>query len=282
MNQTKGRKKLSVVTVNYNNAEGLERTARSIAAQNATGYMEWIVIDGGSSDASRDVMCRYADIIGYSVSESDRGVYHAMNKGVEAATGDYLIFLNSGDAFYDSDTVDAFMRRGSTEDVVYGNVVLVDSEGNVTGHTSLPPEPLRPSFFWHNNLCHQGIFFSRRCFDAYRYNEKLKISSDMELVLTLLYERYRFGGFDRFIARYDNGGMSSTPEGQALWREEFDEIIHRIFAEGVLADIHQYFQYQDVDIARMSMDIINSNKMVRHLTRLFLYPLHALTRFTKK
>ena len=281
MEKTSGRPPLSVVTVNYNNAGGLERTARSIAGQTSAGDVEWIVIDGGSTDGSREVMERYAAFIAYSVSEPDKGVYNAMNKGVDAAHGDYLLFLNSGDTFYDSDTVAAFLRRRNTEDVVYGNVVLVDARGKDTGHTSLPPEPLRPSFFWHNNLCHQAIFFSRRCFEHYRYNEQLKISSDMELVLTLLYERYSFGSFDRFIARYDNTGMSSTPEGQALWREEFNEIIHRIFAEGVLAEIQTKFQYEDVDIARMSMDIINSNRFMRHLTRLFLYPLHALARLTK-
>lgn len=281
MKRTSANALLSVVTVNFNNAPGLERTASSIAAQTAVADVEWIVIDGGSSDGSREVMERYAGFIAYSVSEPDNGVYNAMNKGVDAAHGDYLLFLNSGDTFHDSATVADFLRRGSTEDVVYGNVVLVDASGREVGHTSLPPEPLRPSFFWHNNLCHQAIFFSRRCFGQYRYNEQLKISSDMELVLTLLYERYRFGSFDRFIARYDNTGMSSTPDGQKQWRKEFDEIIHRIFAEGVLAEIQTKFQYEDVDIARMSMDIINSNRFMRHLTRLFLYPLHALARLTK-
>ncbi len=276
--EAKCRRRLSVVTVNYNNAEGLRMTADSIAAQKRGADVEWIVIDGGSTDGSREVMERYADMIAYCVSEPDRGVYHAMNKGVEAATGDYLIFLNSGDRFYDGSTVDSFMRRAGDEDVIYGKVVLTDARGKVTDHTVLPPEPLMPSFFWHNNLCHQGIFFSRRCFDRHRYNESLRISADLELVLTLLYERYRFGSFDRFIARYDNTGMSSTPEGKATLRKEFDEMIHRIFAEGVLAEIQRNFQYQDVDIARMSMTIINSNKFMRHVTRLFLYPLHFIAK----
>lgn len=278
MKEAKERKILSVVTVNYNNAGGLERTARSIADQTRAGDVEWIVIDGGSTDGSLDVLARYADMIAYSVSERDRGVYHAMNKGVDVATGEYLLFLNSGDRLYDTTTVEDFIRRHSTEDVVYGNVVLTDSEGRETGHTVLPPEPLLPSFFWHNNLCHQGIFFSRRCFDTHRYNESLKISADLELVLTLLYERYRCGGFDRFIARYDDSGMSSTPEGKAIMEKEFNEMIHRIFAEGVLAEIQRNFQYQDVDIARMSIDIINSPRWVRQITRAFLYPLHYFAR----
>lgn len=276
------RKPLSVVTVNFNNAAGLERTAASIAAQSRAADVEWIVIDGGSTDGSLDVMNRYSSMTAYSVSEPDRGVYHAMNKGVEAATGEYLLFLNSGDVFYDSSTADAFLRRESAEDVVYGNVVLVDASGRETGHTVLPPEPLLPSFFWHNNLCHQGIFFSRRCFDTHRYNEELRISADLELVLTLLYQGFRFGSFDRFIARYDDGGMSATPEGKAIMQQEFDAMIHRIFAPGVLAEIQRNFQYQDVDIMRMSMDIVHSPRLMRHLTRLFLYPLHALAQLMKK
>ncbi|MDE6692863.1 MAG: glycosyltransferase [Muribaculaceae bacterium] len=278
MKEATERKILSVVTVNYNNAGGLERTARSIVGQTGACDVEWIVIDGGSTDGSLDVMARYADMIAYSVSEHDRGVYHAMNKGVDVATGEYLLFLNSGDLLYDNNTVEDFIRRHSTEDVVYGNVVLTDPEGRKTGYTVLPPEPLLPSFFWHNNLCHQGIFFSRRCFETHRYNESLKISADLELVLTLLYERYRFGSFDRFIARYDDSGMSSTPEGKATLEKEFNEMIHRIFADGVLAEILRNFQYQDVDIARMSIDIINSPRWVRQLARIFLYPLHYITK----
>ena len=278
MKEATERKILSVVTVNYNNAGGLERTARSIVGQTGACDVEWIVIDGGSTDGSLDVMARYADMIAYSVSEYDRGVYHAMNKGVDVATGEYLLFLNSGDLLYDNNTVEDFIRRHSTEDVVYGNVVLTDPEGRKTGYTVLPPEPLLPSFFWHNNLCHQGIFFSRRCFETHRYNESLKISSDLELVLTLLYERYRFGSFDRFIARYDDSGMSSTPEGKTTLKKEFNEMVNRIFAEGVLAEILRNFQYQDVDIARMSIDIINSPRWVRQLARIFLYPLHYITK----
>ena len=88
--------KVSVITISYNNAEGLRRTIESVVAQNYSDY-EYIIIDGGSTDNSRQIIESYADHISYWVSEPDKGVYNAMNKGIAQATGEYLHFLNSGD-----------------------------------------------------------------------------------------------------------------------------------------------------------------------------------------
>lgn len=277
------KKYLSVVTVNYNNAEGLRLTAESVANQD-TDEVEWIVIDGGSTDGSREVIENYSRYIGYSVSEQDRGIYHAMNKGVEAATGKYLIFLNSGDCFYDSNTVSDFLKRGSTEDVVYGKVEIVNAQGVPVRQTVIPSDPLLPTYFWDHNLNHQGIFFSRRCFESIRYNEALKISADRELILTLLYQKYTFGSYDRLIALYDNTGISSTPEGLDQLGKEFHGILQRVFPEGILDVLEQNIKYQhsmEVDIARMSFDLMNSNKLIRYLTRIFLIPIHAISKIIK-
>lgn len=283
MKEENRKKVLSVVTVNYNNADGLQRTAESIASQTANG-IEWVVIDGGSTDGSLDVMQRYSQMIDYGVSEPDRGTYHAMNKGVDVASGDYLIFMNSGDCFYDSNTVSDFLKRGSTEDVVYGKVEIVDAQGVPVRQTVIPSDPLLPTYFWDHNLNHQGIFFSRRCFETIRYNEALKISADRELILTLLYQKYTFGSYDRLIALYDNTGISSTPEGLDQLGKEFHGILQRVFPEGILTVLEQNIKYQhsmEVDIARMSFDLMNSNKLIRYLTRIFLIPIHAISKIIK-
>lgn len=93
--------KLSIITINYNNREGLRKTIESVVAQ-TTREFEYIVIDGGSTDGSVDVIKEFSDYIDYWVSEPDKGIYNAMNKGVKVAHGDYCQFLNSGDWLYDS------------------------------------------------------------------------------------------------------------------------------------------------------------------------------------
>ena len=90
--------KLSIITINYNNLAGLQRTIDSVVCQTWHDY-EWIIIDGGSSDGSKELIEQYQEYITYWCSEPDKGIYNAMNKGIDHAHGDYLIFMNSGDAF---------------------------------------------------------------------------------------------------------------------------------------------------------------------------------------
>lgn len=101
--------KVSIITINYNNRDGLEKTVRSVISQNPSLY-EYIIIDGGSTDGSVDVIKKFACYITYWVSEKDRGIYHAMNKGIEAGKGDYYNFLNSGDCYHDKDVLDKFNK----------------------------------------------------------------------------------------------------------------------------------------------------------------------------
>ena len=112
-------KKVSVITVNYNNADGLKRTLESLFAQTFTDY-ESIVIDGGSTDGSREIIENFADRITYWVSEPDGGIYHAMNKGIRQATGLYYNFMNSGDLFEDPTVLENIFASDPTEDILFG------------------------------------------------------------------------------------------------------------------------------------------------------------------
>ena len=107
--------KLSIITINYNNTKGLRRTIESVACQTSRDY-EFIIIDGGSSDGSVDVIKEYADKIDYWVSEPDGGIYPAMNKGVRSAHGEYCIFMNSGDEFYTKDVIESVINLQINED----------------------------------------------------------------------------------------------------------------------------------------------------------------------
>ena len=109
--------KLSIITVNLNNREGLRKTAESVVSQTYKDY-EWIVIDGGSTDGSKELIEQYAEHISYWVSEPDKGIYNAMNKGIRQAHGEYFLFLNSGDSLCDDDIVESFCVGNFKEDIV--------------------------------------------------------------------------------------------------------------------------------------------------------------------
>ena len=112
--------KLSIITINYNNLEGLKKTYESVVCQTWTDY-EWIIIDGGSTDGSREFIEEHQDKFAYWCSEPDKGVYNAMNKGIAKAQGEYLNFMNSGDRFYDHQTLNEVFSSGFQEDILYGN-----------------------------------------------------------------------------------------------------------------------------------------------------------------
>ena len=114
---------VSVITINYNNCRGLHQTILSVVHQEYQNF-EFIVIDGGSTDGSLDVIKDYSENITFWVSEKDRGIYHAMNKGVAQAHGDYCLFMNSGDCFYDKDVLGRVVNSSAIEDIIVGKVSI--------------------------------------------------------------------------------------------------------------------------------------------------------------
>ena len=115
--------KLSIITVNYNNRDGLQKTIDSVICQTFKDY-EWIIIDGGSTDGSRELIEQYQDHFAYWCSEPDKGVYNAMNKGIAKAKGEYVNFMNSGDCFADANVLERLFADGYDEDIIAGLVQL--------------------------------------------------------------------------------------------------------------------------------------------------------------
>lgn len=264
--------KLSIITINLNNHDGLQKTINSVVSQTFKDF-EWIIIDGGSTDGSKELIEQYSSYITYWVSEPDKGIYNAMNKGVKVATGDYLQFLNSGDCLYDNKIIEKFIQRNNTEDVVYGNAVIVDSQGNELSRW-ISPKILKLSHIWTNGLNHQATFFSKCCFKQFLYNENNRIASDSELFMNLLYHSFHFARFDEYIIKYDNTGISSVIIQEDI--NEIESICNRVLPPAVRADYEDIIMFRDVDLAIMIKKIIRSNKFFRYLTRLFLYPIYYL------
>src|SRR5476651_1326552 len=115
--------KLSIITINFNNAVGLKKTIESLIKQQYREF-QFIIIDGGSVDSSVDIIKEYADVIDYWVSEPDTGIYQAMNKGIREANGKYLMFLNSGDYLFENTTLQKMAPILCGEDIVYGNLMF--------------------------------------------------------------------------------------------------------------------------------------------------------------
>lgn len=262
---------ISIITVNYNNLSGLRKTLESVISQSGKDY-EWIVIDGGSTDGSKELLVEYSDKIDYWISEKDHGIYEAMNKGIKVAKGDYLQFLNSGDTLADSDIIKRFCERASTEDVVYGNAIIVDGNDHEVKRFHAP-DFVKFSYFFGHALNHQATFFSKRCFKDYHYNEENRIASDIELYMYLMYNHYTFQKWNEYVVRFDNSGLSSRKA-----KDEFAGIVDRVLAKGIKADYQELIQFRDVDLAIMIKRIINSSRILRYMTRIVLYPIYWLAK----
>jgi|TARA_R110002020_G_scaffold63136_3_gene168438 glycosyltransferase involved in cell wall biosynthesis len=210
---------ISVITINYNDASGLEETIQSVLSQENADY-EFIVIDGGSTDNSTAVIEKYKQQLHYWVSEPDGGVYNAMNKGIVKASKNYVYFLNSGDTLYDNSVlaeVQVAMRMN--HDIYYGNIIQDYPSGPI--HRTTPRE-LSFSFFFKRTIPHQASFIKRELFEHFGlYNEELKIVADWEFfVLSICKHNVSYQYLDRTISVYDTKGLSSMAANKALFSAE--------------------------------------------------------------
>jgi glycosyltransferase involved in cell wall biosynthesis len=167
---------LSIITVNFNNKSGLQKTLDSVTSQTYTNF-EFIIIDGGSIDGSKEIIEENQSNISYWVSEKDRGIYHAMNKGIKKSTGEHLLFLNSGDYFCDSLVLSKVFANELIHDIVYGDIIW-DTNGVQAVHQF--PDSLSFKYFAAQHILpHQGSFIRSSLFKSIGlYDETQKIIAD--------------------------------------------------------------------------------------------------------
>ena len=225
-------KKLSIITINYNNKAGLEKTVQSVVSQTWQDF-EFIVIDGNSSDGSKDVLSAYSSFFSYAVSEPDSGIYNAMNKGIKISTGDYLMFLNSGDALIDNTILAKLNAELNGEyDIYYGDILHIDG---IKQEVRTFPKKLNFAFFYEQNISHQASFIKAKLFkDIFLYNENLKIVSDWEFFTYAICKREAsYKHLDCVIVTYDGTGISSNSINSPEITKERDASLHRYFPEFV-------------------------------------------------
>lgn len=215
--------KISIITVNLNNKNGLEKTIKSVINQGYTNY-EFIIIDGASTDGSPDIIEQYKEHITYSISEPDTGIYNGMNKGIKVATGDYLHFLNSGDIYASENVLEnIFKNQTYTESFVCGNYYYQYKNECVKFDIYKDRSWLFSLYeVFADGLCHQAFFIHRNMFEKYGYyDENLRIASDFKLFFIAIgihNESVKYVDVD--IVIYDTDGFSSNVGGKAILREK--------------------------------------------------------------
>jgi len=220
--------KVSVITINFNNRSGLEKTIASVINQTYNN-IEYIVIDGGSTDGSVEIIKQYKSNLDYWVSEKDNGIYNAMNKGIAKATGEYLLFMNSGDCFADNGIVKKVFSLHLNQEIIYGNVTFMDH----ASHSSwCPPAFISFDHFVQSSIPHQASFIKRSLFAKVGlYNEQLKISSDWKFFLdAIVKHNCTYKKVEMFIAVCEDNGLSRKPGNQQFLRDEFFDVITKEYA----------------------------------------------------
>ena len=225
--------KISVITINYNDRDGLAKTMESVLSQTArlgVDY-EYIVVDGGSSDGSAEVMAQYADKLAYGVSEPDGGIFNAMNKGIKAASGDYLNFMNAGDYYAAPDVLERVVKKLDGKDFYIGH------QQNLKPHAHLIKAPRRISAcsLVVQPLPHQATFIRSALLKARGYNEQFKVIADWEqMVVEFLVNNRTYERLDFVVACFDTTGLSARAGHDGRYEEERQRMLRETFSPRII------------------------------------------------
>lgn len=241
--------RISVVTVCYNAAAVIEKTIRSVISQ-TYGNLEYIIIDGASKDGTMDIVNRWREAIerrGRIVSEPDKGLYDAMNKGIRLAGGDWVLFMNADDIFVDSQTVAeaaAFMEGHPEAEAVFGNTEQLLEHGIYTLRATEPYRDNKITF------CHQSVFVRTELLRSHPFDTRYRYAADYEQLSHFYLEGHRFEHIDRTISRMEMRGGTTFDNTVASAEELYSIIASR-----------------GVDIEKERRKMIRHKKMVRNFKR---------------
>lgn len=268
-------RKFSIITINYNNKEGLKRTIESVVNQSFKDF-EYIIIDGGSTDGSVEIIKDCADRVDYWVSEPDNGIYHAMNKGILQAHGEYLNFMNSGDCFHDIFVLEWVVTQGFKEEIAIGSVCCIGLD--VIKKTLCDDFSMMD--LYRNHPPHQAAFVKKKLFIDNLFDESFKLVSDWSFFIDcLILKNCSYRSLDRIIADYDMGGVS-TVESHLL-KDEEKAALQKFFPERVLKDYETY-KYADSPLLDLIPELNKTagfHQLIFKLVRLLLRCYQWLVRF---
>ena len=197
--------KFTIVTVTYNSENLLEKTIQSVINQTCKDY-EYIIIDGKSTDKTVEIIKRYDSVLTHWVSEKDNGIYDAMNKAIGIATGDWIIFLNSGDYFVNNEVLDILSMNADSSkyDIIYSDI-LVEKKGEVIQKVAAEPCNKQRMYF-----CHQAAVTKTAIMKEMPFDTRFKMSADLFFFKQCYYKNYRFKHIPKPLVFYDKTGVSNT------------------------------------------------------------------------
>jgi len=202
--------KISIITVCLNSEKTIEKTILSVINQTYKN-IEYIIVDGGSTDKTLEIIKKYKDKISLWVSEKDNGIYDAMNKGTNLAHGKYLNFMNSDDYFINENVIENVLPfLDGKNDIVYGNTKYRYK------NLELKIKCLNPNLVWMGTICHQSSFIKREIIQKYKYNTENKLIADYEFFLNVYYNNGKILKINKFIASYSILGISGKNNNQVI------------------------------------------------------------------
>ncbi len=224
--------KISIITVSLNSEKTIEGSIKSVLTQTYPN-IEYIIIDGASTDGTQNIIEKYRDKIDYFISEPDSGIFNAMNKGIKAATGDVLYFLNTNDYIFDEKVIEdvvKFLQKTKAK-MVFGDMSFIDD--NEAEKERRIYSDVDKLFFINECICHQGIFYKREVFDICGfYNEKFRLTADYDLNLKIIMKHnLKIRYLNRVIAKFTLGGQSNNQNDdlKQLANKEKKELLNSYF-----------------------------------------------------
>lgn len=246
--------KLSIITINLNDAEGLDKTIQSVVGQTVFDQIEYIIIDGGSTDDSPKVIQKYASELAYYQIGPDRGIYKQMNKGVSVSTGEYLLFLNSGDNLHNNASIEGIFSELHDIDFLIGEMVFL-----ATGRLFEVPEKLTLLSFMQGSLPHNATFIKRDWLEKYPYDESLRIVSDWKFfVQAFVIGNASYKLVNNIISDFDCNGISS--KNRDLCEIEKELALKEMFPQRVIDDYRHFLKgsgYEDTPYDRFYIKLRN-------------------------
>lgn len=229
------KKKICIITVVYNGAKLIEDTILSVINQSYEN-IEYIIIDGESTDGTIDIIKKYEDKIALWKSESDNGIYDAMNKGIFLSTGEWVLFLNAGDTFYSDHTIEVIADELENCDVLYGNTQISDSKTgtSIRGHY---PQHLDWKVI---PYCHQSVFVKSSLLKKTLFDIRYKIAADYDQYFRIKNQNALFKSTEQIISNYDNNGYSMT--NYSLLLNEYNKIAE-LNNSGIMQRIKIFFYF---------------------------------------
>lgn len=249
--------KISVITVCYNSEKTIEETIKSVISQDYKD-LEYIIIDGASTDGTLDVIREYQKQFPIIlVSEKDEGIYDAMNKGINLATGDYLNFMNSGDCFFEKNTITKVAPSLDSNDIVYGNTEIVYTNFKTTKNEPTPKK------LWMGRIPHQSAFIKSDIMKKHLYNKANKLVADLEFFMKVYFTGGKIKKINQIVSSFAKNGITEKMDKQVI-KDAYKTV--KKFKRGILVDLY----YRTIKIKPILKMVLPKNlfKIIKTKTNL--------------